>query len=165
MRIVRGSQRGFALAAPACVLVLALVGAGCSAAPNSKSASASSASSGYSVTSGIVSVAEPRTSGPRGCHQLADSTPIRQIPAAVELQSDARLGPQARTAITNAVSQLIQIANTTASALSADLDRTAAALKPLENPEVPSAAQEAAVVQALSTLGKQVQGECDFTVG
>lgn len=141
---------------PACALVVAVVAAGCTAAPSSTSASGSA---------GIVTVAEPRTDGPPVCHQLAGSTPIRQLPSAVELQSDARLGPQARAAIAAAVSQLIQIARTTASPLSVDLDKAAAGLKPLENPGSPSAAQEAAVVNALTTLGKRVQGECDFSVG
>jgi hypothetical protein len=141
---------------PACAIVLAVVAAGCTAAPSSTSASGSS---------GIVTAAVPRTDGPRVCHQLAGSTPIRQLPSAVELQSDARLGPQARAAIAAAVSQLIQIARATASPLSVDLDRAAAGLKPLENPGIPSAAQEAVVVKALTTLGKRVQGECDFSVG
>lgn len=162
MRIARRARRGSALAVSACALALAFLGAGCSAASHGESASAPS---GYSSTSAIASVAEPHTDGRRGCRQLADSTPIRQLPAAVELQSDARLGRQAQAAITNAVSQLIQIAHVTTNPLSAELDGAAAALKPFEKPVIPSAAQEAVAVKALTTLGKQVQGECDFSVG
>lgn len=168
MRIAGVSQWGFARFGAACALVLAVVAVGCSAAPSGKSASGSPASSGSSgspASPGIVPVTEPRTDGPRVCRQLAGSTPIRELPSAVEFQSDARLGGQARAAITAAVSQLIQIGSTTASPLSVDLDKAAAALKQLENPEIPSAAQEAAVVKALTTLGKQVQAECDFSVG
>jgi hypothetical protein len=149
----------FARVAQASTLVLAVAAAGCGATASSDSAS------GPSAPSGIVAVAEPRTDGPRVCHQLAGSTPIRQLPAALELQSDAHLGRQARAAITDAVSQLIQIASTSADPLSVDLDRAAAALRPLENPVIPSAAREAAVAKALTTLGRQVQGECDFSVG
>jgi len=159
MRLARGSQCAIARIGPACALVLAVLAAGCSVSPSSNSAP------GSSDSSEIVAVAEPRTDGPPVCYQLAGSTPIRQLPAAVELQSDARLGRQARAAITDAVSKLIQIASTTANPLSVDLDTAAAALKPLENAEIPSAAKEAAVRKALTTLGKQVQGECDFSVG
>ena len=75
------------------------------------------------------------------------------------------MGGQARAAITGAVSQLIQIAGETTNPLSMDLNRAAAALKPLENPEIPSAAKEAVVTKALTTLGRQVQSECDFSAG
>lgn len=159
MRIARGSQRVFARVGSACALILAVVAAGCSATHSNENAL------GPSAPSGIVAVAEPRTDGPRVCHQLADSNSIRQLPAAVELQSDAHLGGQARAAITGAVSQLIQIAGETTNPLSTDLNRAAAALKPLENPEIPSAAKDAVVTKALTTLGRQVQSECDFSAG
>lgn len=159
MRIARGSQRAFARVGSACALILAVVAAGCSATHSSENAP------GPSAPSGIVAVAEPRTDGPRVCHQLADSNPIRQLPAAVELQSDAHLGGQARAAITDVVPQLIQIADKTTNPLSTDLNRAAAALKPLENPEIPNAAKDAMATKALTTLGRQVQSECDFSVG
>jgi hypothetical protein len=158
-RIALRSQWGLARVGAACAFVLAILAAGCSVAPSSKSASGSAASSG------IALVPEPRTDGPRVCHQLAGSTPIRQLPAAVKLQSDTRLGRQARAAITSAVSQLDQIAGTTTNPLALDLHNAAAALKPFENSEIPNAAEETVLAQALTTLGKQVQGECAFSVG
>lgn len=148
--------------AVACLATAGLVA--CSGGTTSTLPSSEGAS-GPSSSSGIVAASEPRTSGPQVCHRLAGSAPIRQLPDAVELQSDAGLGRQARAAITDAVSQLVQIADTTANPLSLDLDRAAAALKLLENPKIPNAAEDAVVTKALTTLGKQAQRECDFSVG
>jgi hypothetical protein len=36
---------------------------------------------------------------------------------------------------------------------------------PFEEPGMPAAAQVAVAAKALTTLGKQVQGECDFSLG